>query len=182
MDVVTVLNAARMLGIEAASVVSGAVNGAGHLILTKHDGTTVDAGYVVGPAGAAGAPGAPGAPGVSPSLGVWANFALVLGGLGAMTVTPGAHPDNHSRYLAMGKVCFFSFSQLYTFGGTIGQSFTVNLPVNRPQPGNDVGIGDVQNAIARALIQPTSVLLGATHQPWVAGTFHARFNGAYEIA
>jgi hypothetical protein len=48
---VTMLTAARMLAIEAASIISGAVNGAGHLILTKYGGGTVDAGYVVGPPG-----------------------------------------------------------------------------------------------------------------------------------
>lgn len=43
------LTKARMLAIEGASVVSGAVNaGTGHLILTTHDGTTIDAGYVWG--------------------------------------------------------------------------------------------------------------------------------------
>lgn len=41
----------RMLAIEAASVVGGVVDGAGHLILTKHDGSDFDAGYVVGPQG-----------------------------------------------------------------------------------------------------------------------------------
>jgi microcystin-dependent protein len=41
---VEVLTKVRMLAIEAASVVSGAINGYGHLILTKHDGSTVDAG------------------------------------------------------------------------------------------------------------------------------------------
>jgi microcystin-dependent protein len=41
---VEVLTKVRMLAIEAASVVSGAINGYGHLILTKHDGTTIDAG------------------------------------------------------------------------------------------------------------------------------------------
>lgn len=50
MAVVTLLNAARMLAIEAASVVGGSVNGSGHLILTKHDGSTIDAGNVLGPA------------------------------------------------------------------------------------------------------------------------------------
>lgn len=34
----------RQLAIEASSVVSGAINGSGHLILTKHDGSTIDAG------------------------------------------------------------------------------------------------------------------------------------------
>jgi hypothetical protein len=43
------LTKTRMLAIEAASVVSGAVNGStGHLILTTHGGTTIDAGYVWG--------------------------------------------------------------------------------------------------------------------------------------
>jgi hypothetical protein len=49
MAVVTGLTATRMLAIEAASVVSGTVdNGTGHLLLTTHDGTVIDAGYVLG--------------------------------------------------------------------------------------------------------------------------------------
>lgn len=49
MAVVTGLTAERMLAIEAASVVAGAVdNGTGHLILQTHDGTFIDAGYVLG--------------------------------------------------------------------------------------------------------------------------------------
>lgn len=44
MATVTGLTAARMLEIEAASVVDGDINGSGHLILTKHDGSTIDAG------------------------------------------------------------------------------------------------------------------------------------------
>lgn len=57
MATITVLTAARMLAIEAKSVVSGLVDAAGHLILTKYDGSTVDAGYVKGPAGNNGTPG-----------------------------------------------------------------------------------------------------------------------------
>jgi len=45
---VTGLTADRMEAIEAASVVSGTINGSGHLILTTHDGSTIDAGYVLG--------------------------------------------------------------------------------------------------------------------------------------
>ena len=45
---VTGLTSVRMLAIEAASVVSGLVNSASRLILTKRDGTTIDAGYVRG--------------------------------------------------------------------------------------------------------------------------------------
>lgn len=54
---VTGLTAARMLGIEAASVVDGDVDVNGNLILTKHDGSTVNAGYVKGSPGNTGAPG-----------------------------------------------------------------------------------------------------------------------------
>ena len=51
MATVTVFTAARMEAIEGSSVVSGTINGSGHLILTKHDGTTLDAGDVTGPQG-----------------------------------------------------------------------------------------------------------------------------------
>jgi microcystin-dependent protein len=44
MATVTGLTAERMLEIEAASVVDGTINGSGHLILTTHDGTNIDAG------------------------------------------------------------------------------------------------------------------------------------------
>lgn len=51
MATVTAFTAARSLEIENSSVTSGAVNGSGNLILTTRGGTTIDAGYVVGPAG-----------------------------------------------------------------------------------------------------------------------------------
>lgn len=41
---VTVFNAERMQAIEDGSIVDGEINGSGHLILTKHNGDTVDAG------------------------------------------------------------------------------------------------------------------------------------------
>ncbi len=56
MAIVTSLTAARMLAIEAASVVSGAISG-NDLILTKHDGSVVNAGNVRGPQGNVGAQG-----------------------------------------------------------------------------------------------------------------------------
>lgn len=64
MATVTGLTKVRMLAIEAASVIGGAVVG-NNLILTKHDLSTIDAGNVRGPAGAAGAAGAPGAAGAA---------------------------------------------------------------------------------------------------------------------
>ena len=53
MATITGLTADRMLAIEGASVVDGEVVGT-HLILTQHDGTTIDAGDVTGPPGPAG--------------------------------------------------------------------------------------------------------------------------------
>jgi len=53
MATVTGLTADRMLAIEAASIVDGEVVG-DHLILTKHDGSQIDAGVVTGPAGPTG--------------------------------------------------------------------------------------------------------------------------------
>lgn len=61
MATVTGKTAAAMDAIADASVVTGAVNGSGHLILTTHGGDDIDAGAVVGPTGATGATGASGA-------------------------------------------------------------------------------------------------------------------------
>ncbi len=51
MATVTGLTANRMLAIEAASVVDGDVDASGNLILTKHDGSQINAGSVIGPQG-----------------------------------------------------------------------------------------------------------------------------------
>lgn len=73
MATVTGLTAAKMLEIEAACIIDGDVV-VNDLVLTRHDGTTINAGNVRGPAGtngtngtngAPGAAGAPGAPGVA---------------------------------------------------------------------------------------------------------------------
>lgn len=56
MATVTGLTKARMLAMEAATVISGVVTG-DNLILTKRDGTTVNAGNVRGPQGLKGDPG-----------------------------------------------------------------------------------------------------------------------------
>lgn len=57
MATVTGLTAARMLEIEAASVVDGSVDAAGNLTFTTHDGTPIDAGNVKGPQGLQGIKG-----------------------------------------------------------------------------------------------------------------------------
>lgn len=65
MGTVDVLTKTRMLAIEAASVVGGLVNGSGHLILTKFDASTIDAGSVIGPQGN---PGTNGTNGTAPGI------------------------------------------------------------------------------------------------------------------
>src|SRR5262249_2242791 len=57
MATVTGLTADRMLEIENESIVAGAIDENGHLILTKFDGTTIDAGVAIGPAGPQGPQG-----------------------------------------------------------------------------------------------------------------------------
>lgn len=54
MATVTGFTAERMEEMEAATIVDGDVDGSGHLILTKHDASTVDAGSVIGPTGSPG--------------------------------------------------------------------------------------------------------------------------------
>jgi hypothetical protein len=60
MTTVLGLTASRMLAIEAASVVDGDVDTNGHLILTKHDQSQIDAGSVIGSPGPPGPQGATG--------------------------------------------------------------------------------------------------------------------------
>lgn len=66
MATVSGLTAERMLEIEAASVVDGAVVG-DNLILTRQDASTINAGNVRGPVGPTGLTGPQGTPGVTPA-------------------------------------------------------------------------------------------------------------------
>lgn len=74
MTTVTGLTAQRMQEIEAASVVDGDVVG-GSLILTKHDGTQINAGPVTGPAGPQGPAGVAAAP-IPGEIKLWPGAAL----------------------------------------------------------------------------------------------------------
>lgn len=53
MATITGLTAAAMIAIRDDMVVTGTINGSGHLILTTYDGTTIDAGSIAGAIGAA---------------------------------------------------------------------------------------------------------------------------------
>lgn len=74
MATITGLTADRMLEIEAASVVDGEIIG-GNLILTKHDGTTIDAGPVTGPPGPPG-PTGPGGGFIPGEVRLWSGGVL----------------------------------------------------------------------------------------------------------
>jgi microcystin-dependent protein len=64
---VTGMTADAMEAIAADVVVDGTVNGSGHLILTKHDASTIDAGDVTGPKGDTGDTGPTGPLGIAPT-------------------------------------------------------------------------------------------------------------------
>jgi microcystin-dependent protein len=74
MATVTGLTAARMLEIEASSVVDANIVG-GHLILITHDGTEIDAGSVAGPAGPQG-PAGPSVNGIPGEIKLWPSIIL----------------------------------------------------------------------------------------------------------
>lgn len=90
MTVVTGLTAARMLDIEGASVIDGDVIG-GNLILTKHDGSTINAGSVIGPTGDTGATGLPGssAPAVQAGVVASGDYVLTINSITQVTIAAG---------------------------------------------------------------------------------------------
>jgi microcystin-dependent protein len=113
MTTVTGLTADRMLAIEAASVVAGAVNAGGDLILTKHDGNTMNAGHVVGavgPAGPAGPPGFGAIPGeirmwpgsVLPAQGTYGKWVWADGGVYASATYPQASGNIAAEWRTFG--------------------------------------------------------------------------------
>ena len=75
MATVTGLTAERMLEIEGESVVEGEIIG-GNLILTKHNGDTVDAGPVIGPQGPTGPMGPSGVASIPGEVKLWPGGAL----------------------------------------------------------------------------------------------------------
>lgn len=75
MATITGLTAQRMQEIEAASVIDGEIVG-GNLILTKHDGTTINAGPVVGPPGPQGPVGPASVGAIPGEVKLWPGDAL----------------------------------------------------------------------------------------------------------
>jgi hypothetical protein len=73
-------------GATGVGVTSATVNGSGHLIITKTDSTTVDAGSVIGPKGDQGATGATGATGTKGDRGI-SVYQAVVDGSGNLQIT-----------------------------------------------------------------------------------------------
>lgn len=106
MATVTGLTAERMLEIEGASVVSGAIV-ADHLILTKFDGTTIDAGALppgpTGPQGPAGVASIPGEikawpSGTLPAQGSYGKWVWADGAIYSSATYPIAASHIHSNW------------------------------------------------------------------------------------
>jgi microcystin-dependent protein len=113
MTTVTGLTAARMLAIEGASIVDGEVVG-GNLILTKHDGSTINAGPVVGPQGATGPVGPPGLGAIPGEVRLWPGGALPSpASYGTWVWADGAVYAVASYPIAAGHIA----TQWRTFGG-----------------------------------------------------------------
>jgi microcystin-dependent protein len=77
MATITSLTAERMLEIEGSSVIFGEIVG-GNLILTKHDGTTIDCGPVTGPPGPVGPVGPVGFSAIPGEVKLWPGSTLPL--------------------------------------------------------------------------------------------------------
>lgn len=114
MATITGLTAARMLEIEGDSIVDGEIIG-GKLILTKHDGTTVDAGPVVGPAGPSGPPGPAGGQ-IPGEIKMWSGTVLpALATFGKWVWADGGVYANATYPLAAGNIG----AQWRTFAGAV---------------------------------------------------------------
>ena len=112
MATITGLTADRMLEIEGESIVDGSIDGSGHLILVKFDGSTIDAGPVVGPTGATGPQGPTGAAGVAsipgeikawsgltlPAQGTYGKWVWADGGIYATATYPIASGHIHTNW------------------------------------------------------------------------------------
>jgi microcystin-dependent protein len=77
MATITGLTAERMLEIEASSVIEGEIID-GNLILTKHDGTTINAGPVIGPPGPVGPTGPASVGAIPGEVKLWPGDTLPL--------------------------------------------------------------------------------------------------------
>lgn len=121
MGSVTLFTASRMQAIEDGTVTSGLVDMYGHLILTHHDGSTIDAGNVKGDKGDPGAPGATGPAGLDVDIAA-----------GFVQVYVGSTPPPGWMFCTGAAISRTTYAELFSVIGTtfgIGDgSTTFNLP------------------------------------------------------
>lgn len=129
MATVTGLTAARMLEIEAASVVDGDVVG-DNLVLTRHDGSQIAAGNVRGPQGVPGTPGVKGDQGIQGTQGIQGPTGI--GPTGSVTMFAGSTAPALHLLCDGAAVSRTTYSELFMVIGTaygVGDnSTTFNLP------------------------------------------------------
>jgi hypothetical protein len=114
-------------GIAGASVMSGTVNASGHLIITKTDGTTIDAGSVLGPQGIQGTQGIQGIQGLTGSAGLGITSTTVNGsGHLIVTRSDGSTLDAGSVIGPQGAQGVKGDTGATGVQGPAGTSYTVN--------------------------------------------------------
>lgn len=112
MATITGLTATRMLEIEAESVVDGEII-SGHLILSKHDGSTIDAGPVAGPPGPPGPTGPAAISSIPGEVKLWPGSALPESTYGHWVWADGAVYVVSDHPIAAGHIA----TQWRTFAG-----------------------------------------------------------------
>jgi microcystin-dependent protein len=113
MATITGLTADRMLEIEGESVVDAEIIG-GNLILTRHDGTTIDAGPVIGPPGPTGPTGPASISAIPGEVKLWPGSALpALATYGKWVWADGAVYPVAATPIAAANIA----TQWRTFGG-----------------------------------------------------------------
>lgn len=118
---VTVFTKTRALAVEDGTVTTGAVNASGRLILTRKNGTTVDAGGVVGPKGDTGAKGDTGIGLVATDLGTLVLDNVKTPGIYTQSTAGNATTANKYPVAAQGVLEVFANST----GNLVYQHYTV---------------------------------------------------------
>jgi hypothetical protein len=108
---ITVYTAARMAAIEAASIVAGVINGSGHLILSRNDGSTLDAGAVLGTVPSA-------SPSVSGTVVLASNADVTTGTDTTKAVTPAGLVSRAASATQTGLVQLATTAEVATGTGT----------------------------------------------------------------
>jgi microcystin-dependent protein len=182
------MTAAAMQTIANATVVSAEVNGSGHLILTKHDSSTQDAGAVTGATGPAGPQGPIGPIGTAPtgSVVMWPAVVPPTGWLlcNGQAISQSTYA---SLYSVIGNTYGVSGStfNVPNFQAKFPRMDTANLALSGGESSHQHGIldhdhqidGGVQPAAAHILLQTGVAPNVFMERISGIGNFNANFQG-----